>query len=288
MATAFWIAVLVFILWSVLRSSWTGRRRSSPVPVACPTPKTKTWVLGPGEVFKKEYVSFSRLRAFEKCPRMFELIYLYGLPERSGRAAQVGSLVHEIIHLYSAGHGGSLSEKLRARGPVEGLLDLYDLARLHTNPTFSIPEQELRPYLENFVAVNTIDSFRVQATEHECNCTVGAFTLKCVIDRVDVGAKSTCTIIDYKTGNPRYAVKRQLEAYAYVLSAGRWAPCELVFQFLKNGTVCGWEYTRRLHDNAEQWVLQRTREIQNTEVFRRTRSWLCDYCGVSEHCYGVP
>jgi CRISPR/Cas system-associated exonuclease Cas4 (RecB family) len=288
MEPVLWVAILLFFLWFIFRNRSTAPKPSLPCPGTHPPPKTAGWILGPAEVFDKEYVSFSRIRAFEKCPRMFELIYLYGFQEKSSRAAQVGSLVHEIIHLYSAGHGGSLSERLRGHGSVEGLLDLYDLARRHTNPTFDIPELEVRPYLENFVALNRSDSFRLHATEHECGCTIGAFNLKCVIDRIDVGDGSNPTIIDYKTGNPRYAVKRQLETYAYVLSAGKWTPCRLVFQFLKGASVRGWQYSRQLHDEAEQWLLQRIDEVQNAEVFPRRRSKLCDYCGVSEHCYRVP
>jgi RecB family exonuclease len=288
MEPAFWIPILIFFLWLIFRKESTPVKPSSPGSGIHPTPKTEAWILGPTEVFKEEYVSFSRIKAFEKCPRMFELIYLYGFPDRSGRAAQVGSLVHEIVHLYSAGHRGGLSEQLRAHGAVEGLLDLYELALRRTNPTFTISAAEVRPYLENFVTLNAMDGFRLQAVEHESSCIIGGFKLKCVVDRLDAPSQSAPTIIDYKTGNPKYAAKRQLETYAYVLGAAKYTPHELVFQFLKDGSAHGWPYTPQMHDNAEAWLLQRIDEIQSTKAFHRKRSRLCDYCGVSEHCYRVP
>jgi len=286
--SALWIAILLFLLWLVFNKKSIAPGPSPSGSDTHPIAKGPAWILGPAEVFREQYVSFSRIKTFEKCPRMFELIYLYDFPDRSGRAAQVGSLVHEIIHLYSAGHMGGLSERLRAHGAIEGLLDLYDLAERHTHPTFAISAAEVRPYLENFVALNATAGFRLRAAEHECSCIIASYKLKCVVDRLDHPSQSAPAIIDYKTGNPKNAVKRQLETYAYVLGAGNYSPHELVLQFLKDGTVRDWQYTRQLHDDAEEWLLQRIVEIEGTRVFHRRRSRLCDYCGVSEHCYKVP
>jgi len=212
---------------------------------------------------------------------MFELIYLCRFDDKSGRAGQVGTLVHKIVHLYTAHHKGEISDQLRYSGVIEKLLNFYEPAVSSLTLTYQIPKSELIPYLNNFVALNRKSSFQVQLAEHKCDSKVGDYKLKCVIDRVDAGQ----TIIDYKTGKPRYAVDHQLNLYAYALTNGDWSPYRVAFQFLKTGQIREWEYTAQLHRAAEEWVLRGIKEIESTEVFRRNTSGLCDYCGVSNHCY---
>jgi len=305
----FWIAVVIFVLWGLSRrrrvdsKSKRRKRNSSPQPVLRektsieesrlpitkpPIPKKETWIIGPDDVFKKEYVSFSRISAFKTCPRRFELIYLYGFEDKSGRAAQVGSLVHEIIRLYTTHHKGRLADQMRLSGAVEELLNFYDQAKSSTDLTYSIPKSELKSYLSNFVVLNRTDYSQIQAIEYECNSTIGVYELKCIIDRIDVGSQSNLSIIDYKTGNPRNVVNHQLNVYAYALGNGKWTPSQLAFQFLKTGTIRDWNYTAQLHLATEQWLLEAIEEITCTKIFRRTTSKLCDYCGVSQHCYKVP
>ena len=52
------------------------------------------------ELFKSEYVSYSRLSCYEKCPQQFKLRYLDGLPCPVGKAAQLGKVVHAVIASY--------------------------------------------------------------------------------------------------------------------------------------------------------------------------------------------
>ncbi len=215
---------------------------------------------------------------------MFELIYLYGFEERSGRAAQVGSLVHKIVHLYTVHHKSQLSDQLKSVTAAEELLKFCDQAASTIHLTYHIPKTELEPYLRNFVILNRRSNFQVQLTEHECDSIICDYKLKCIIDRIDAGQ----IIIDYKTGNPQNAVNHQLNVYAYALCGGKWTPLQMVFQFLKTGEARDWKYTPQLHRTAEEWLLEGIHEIESAKVFRRNTSRLCDYCGVSEHCYRVP
>lgn len=93
METAFWITVLVFFLWFIFRGKWSVPKPSSQRSGAQLIPKTVGWMIGPAEVFRKEYVSFTRVKTFEKCPRMFELVYLYGFEEAAWSARLPGVLV---------------------------------------------------------------------------------------------------------------------------------------------------------------------------------------------------
>lgn len=253
-------------------------------PVARPLSKTEAWKIEPDDVFKKEYVSYSRIKTFKTCQRKFELIYLYRLEDISGREAKLGSLIHKIIHLYTAHHNGLLSGPLENNSAVEELLNFYDQALLSTELTAHVPKHEIIPYLNNFVALNRKDNLQVKASEYEIDSSIGEYRLKCIIDRID----SENIIIDYKTGKSQNSANQQLNVYAYALNKGIWTPSRVIFQFLKTGSVREWEYTPCLHRATEEWLLEGIHKIENTKVFKRNTCRLCDYCGVSEHCYRVP
>ncbi len=311
----FWIyiliAVVVYVLWGRFQQ-WRDNSRSKKtklnsriqpalqrkaniekVGTSIPQPsilKQKTWEISPEEVFRKEYVSFTRIKTFKTCPRMFELIYLYKLEQKKGRAAQVGSLIHEILRLYTMRYKNDLANQLQEGDASEELLNFYDQAISSIELTHSITKSELQSCLNNFVLLNRKNKSKIQSIEYECNSTIDIYNLKCIIDRVDMvtGSPFDQTIIDYKTGNPRNVTKNQLHVYAYALGNCKWIPLQLVIQFLKNGEISIWEYTPRLHSEIEQWLLGSVKEINCTKEFRRISSRLCDYCGVSQHCYTVP
>jgi RecB family exonuclease len=307
----FWIAVVGYILWRILKwwshdSKLKQNKYSKRVP---PSPregshtnttnvsriqpkilKQKAWEISPDELFKKEYVSFTRIKTFSTCPRMFELIYLYRYEDKSGRAAQVGILVHEILRLYTVHHKENFSSQLKTRDAPEELLSLYDLAKTSVELTYSIPKSELKPYIDNFIYLNRKNIYKVESIEYECNTTINEYSLKCIIDRVDtgIGNNLNCSIIDYKTGKPQNVTKNQLNTYAYALSQYEMIPNQLSIQFLKNGTTTTWEYTSMVHSQTEKWLLENIQKINNTQDFKRISSRLCDYCGVSEYCDMVP
>lgn len=306
MGTIFWIAVIVFVIWWLFRDRPSDSNHkplvSSPQPELeeatsfeeLRRPVTKriwreeTWKCGPEDVFHKEYVSFTRIKTFQICPRMFELVYLYGFEDKSGRPAQVGSLLHKIVELYTAHHIGHLSDRLKENGAVEDMLNFYDQAVFCTDLTYSIPKSELRPYLSNFVVLNRTASCQILATEHECDSKIGGYALKCIIDRIDEGHQTTLRLIDYKTGKPQNAVNHQLNVYAYALSPDNWSPFQLQYQFLKTGKVRDWSYTAELHRRTEQWLLEGIEEIETSKTFPRNTCRLCDYCGVYQYCDRVP
>ena len=100
--------------------------------------------------------------------------------------------------------------------------------------------------------------------------------------------QSTLTLIDYKTGSRQNVSRQQLNLYAYALSPGKWNPFELQYQFLKTGEISEWKYTAQLHSTTEQWLMSLIDKIENSKILFKNKTRLCDYCGVSHHCYRVP
>ena len=218
--------------------------------------------------------------AYKKCPRSFEIKYLCRLKENSSRAAQIGKLTHEIIQLYTEEYRTNINKKIRKQNAIDDLLKFYERAIASDEITYPILSSEIVLYLDHFVKINRADNLKIEKIEYECNSFVGPYMLKCIIDRIDNGKK----IIDYKTGNPKNARNRQLNIYAYALSSGGWEPYNLCFQFLRNGKIREWKYTKKLHDATELWLIEEIKKIEKTRRFEENRSRLCDYCHVAQYC----
>ncbi len=301
MKTVFWLIIIGIVLWLIFRdrsidqgkisrednSESLGQVKKDEFHLNLQVPQhihyTPAWRMRPDEVFRKEYVSFTRISAYEKCPHMFELIYLYGFKDKSGRAAQVGNLVHKIIQLHTQHYKKSLSEELRRAGIIHSLMDFYDNAVSSMNLNYRIGQSELLPYLNNYVSLNENGNAYVHDTEHECNSIVGPYNLKCIIDRIDEDHRGII-VVDYKTGDPRNVSDQQLNMYAYALSLQNEAPHTVMFQFLKTGEIRNWRYTNAVHKASEEWMLDKIKRIESTTSFRKIRSRLCSYCGVSNDC----
>ncbi len=299
--TLFWIAIVGLVIWYMSRGDNSKSKQTKDSSRIQPSYrkkpyidkeiyKKKTWAISPDEIFQKEYVSYTRINTFKTCPRMFELIYLYKYEDVSGRAAQLGSFIHEIVRLYAEQHQDNFPAQMRTSDASIELLNLYDLAKATVELTYSIPRSEIEPYINHFINLNKENIFNVESVEYECNTTIDKYSLKCIIDRIDTrkGDNSCCSIIDYKTGKPQNVKKNQLNVYAYALSNCGRTPNQLSIQFLKNGTKTSWEYTPLIHSQTEKWLLENIQKISNTQNFKRISSGLCDYCGVSEYCDMVP
>jgi RecB family exonuclease len=259
---------------------------SRPAPTVVRTGSARKF--GPQEVFRKQYVSYTRIKTFKTCPRMFELLYLYGFKDHGGRAAQVGNLVHKIVELFARDHQDSFLRQLNRRGVASELLGYYDRAVSSVDLTHVISSAELRPYLERFVNLNRDGTGRVESIEHKFDAKVGVYDLKGIVDRIDAGNGQGSRLIDYKTGKPTQARNQQLNTYAYALSGGNWKPFDLQYQFLATGEVREWRYTPGQHEKTEEWLLGKIREIEASGEFKRAKSRLCDFCGVSQQCGRVP
>jgi len=295
------IAFVLFV-WYVVKESRSSRRNppSRPGPLerssnqrsplsSATTPKTTGsgaagWLCSPEEVFTKEHVSFTRLKLFDQCPRRFELVYLMGTADPVGKPAEVGSVVHRLLELYTGANSGSASKGLRIKaGAAETILENYDSAIAAVQPRHSISRHELLPYCRSFVDLNK-GTVQVFAWEHHCEGSIGSRKLKCIVDRIDTDGEGGWTIVDYKTGNPRYAVNEQLNVYGHALHDGQSRTMKLQYQFLKTGETRSWTFTPSVQRATADWLQRRVERIESARIFPQKRTPLCHYCGVSHFC----
>ena len=290
---AFFIILIIIIIYCFLNRA-SGRKQPAPKRYgrsqAVAAPRTysarvyESWKFQPTEIFKSQAVSFTKLNTFQKCPHMFELIYLCGIEDKSGKAAQVGQVVHKIVELYTVRHNNSMPGRLKHSSAVAELLSLYDEAASCTGLEYSIARSELETYLQNFAVLNQATSGDIKVTEHICDSLVGAYNLKCIIDRIDGSLESGGRVIDYKTGNPKNASAKQLNLYAYALCMGSFKPFSLQFQFLKTGESRTWDYNSKNHSATEKWLLESIAKIEGARNFPMNKCALCNYCGVANYC----
>ena len=83
-------------------------------------------------------------------------------------------------------------------------------------------KQSLKPALESFAEWSKANPNRVVALEHEFTISIGGFTWKGKIDRVELTPGGDLAIIDYKTGGKNKAVtnvNESIQLNVYVMAA---------------------------------------------------------------------
>lgn len=236
----------------------------------------------PSEVFSKKYISYSRLATFEKCPLLFDIVYLRGVKDVSGRAAQLGQLVHKIIALWSESQMNSNILKLSPRDTNQ-VVSFFDDAVRQLNLTQHFSILDVTPYVTSFAVLNSTNSLLIQRIERQLTRFVNGNKLLAVIDRIDKGDDHHL-IIDYKTGNRKYVTRKQLDLYAYALSDTFRGNIMLEYQFLKSVERSTWRFTDRMYKDTEHWLLESVDKISSSTRFPKNVTKLCDYCSVKMYC----
>lgn len=141
------------------------------------------WIISPTELFLKEYVSYSRLSIFDKCPRQFELVYLCGQPDVSGQAGERGQLVHKMIELHerSRVRAGDTAATLRS----EDILSLDAPAEEELKLSHTFAEEQLRRFVLSYCALDSGIPFEwVSEVERRVKSRCRDYDLECVVDRI--------------------------------------------------------------------------------------------------------
>lgn len=248
-------------------------------------PSASRWQISPEEIFKENYVSYSRLNTFKTCNKHFELAYLCGLPDPPGSAAYHGSVVHKMLELYSKDQVTCNSKLKFESSHVKEIMQYKGKALEQEGTLYPISETDLITNIRNFLSINKGRNVSdILETEQTVLNPVAGYTVKGIIDRVDGGYPKT--IIDYKTGKKQYVSKHQLNLYALALLNDTYEPCSLEFQFLKTGETMSWNFTQMEAERTRKWMLDTIATIESKTYFARNTRF-CNWCGVREYCYGT-
>lgn len=234
----------------------------------------------PRDIFRENYISYSRIKTFKTCPKKFEFSYLCGLEDRAGKAAQIGSVVHKTLELYS----GDVLEGRQAHDAagIGTLCGYIDKAICECDTDVRLTPDDIRPCLNAFHSLNG-DMAHTVKLELRNECSINGYDFVSIIDRIDECDGKT-TLIDYKTGNPKYVRNMQLQTYAFALNEGDFEAHRLEYQFLKTADTRKWKYTRKLHQDTYDWIFSNVETIERTSYFKPCRTPLCNYCAFQSIC----
>lgn len=242
-----------------------------------------------GEIFKTANISYSRLSSYDKCPRKFKLVYIDGNVAPSGRAAQVGKLVHEVLADYmrektSLGgvHRTDRAEILSRLPKVSGqLIGEKEI-------TQEITENDVDVFIRGFCSLYPeVDSARIAGIEEEKLFDINGYRVKGILDLVLRGADGSLEIIDYKTGRPGYVDDLQLIMYSMpYFNDGSLQSIGATFAFLREPSLRKVRINRAMSNNTRDVVMGKVQEIEGDETFERRRGPLCNYCEVRHLCDG--
>jgi len=239
------------------------------------------------QLFKSEYVSYTRLSCYETCPQQFKLRYLDGIPCPVGKAAQLGKVVHAIIASY-------LKDTAADKSTIK--TDISDLCE-YTIPTCKelreegeltvfLKEYEIEQLLEGLVTLlPQIDSRSIVGIETETDFEIGQYKVKTIADLILRNAQGKLTVIDWKTGKPEYVDDAQIQMYALPLfEDAATSEIELIYAFLKFGDLRRLRMTRHSVEQVSNEFISRVKHIEKDRDFHPEPSFLCKYCGVSDYC----
>jgi len=270
------------------------------------------WLYTPEELFKTEYISFSKLDCYSTCPKKFELTYLQKIkPQHISRNLIRGKLLHKLLEVYTKKNLNQFPECLKEKNVLNNIFTFYNLAinEIYTEllPNINLDlykiftEDELTVLLSNFIKLNqnrniyflfrAYDPFMTQKDsellltkpEYNIKVEINDYIFIGFVDRVDF-YKNKCVLIDYKTGKPIYT--SQLTFYTYLLkySSDHFFKKNFYseFQYLKTG-----EYRRdreQINDYFESHLWATIKRIVSSTEFLPNKSWKCKFCGVRNFC----
>ncbi|MCL7414022.1 MAG: PD-(D/E)XK nuclease family protein, partial [ANME-2 cluster archaeon] len=154
--------------------------------------------------------SVTSVNTYSKCPKMYELKQVLGMPTRAEEqpdgAMNVGSFVHRVLEM-------AVRQRISTREQLDGIV-----TSLTEQDTWKWVDVELaRPLLEVFWKRNkhTIPNNRMVEKMFSVQLDTHVFTG--FIDRVDLipGSDNEVEIIDYKTGKEPDPVERSRQLLLY-------------------------------------------------------------------------
>lgn len=231
--------------------------------------------------------SYSRVSAFDQCPRMFDLTYLQCKDRVENAFAQWGTLAHSLLERY-----------------FRHEIELWDMSGLYENEyrkaiteSFPFPRLEDSYYERGLEFFSTFsgqlgDEKEVLAVEERYTSILGGRPVVGVIDLVPCN-ESGLIVCDHKSRGKwksrqeRRKYLRQLNIYAVRIKEkfGEW-PRELWFNKFREGILDREPFSEQVAQEDVDWFLRSIDNIYKAESFpAKPDRFFCNYlCSVREHC----
>lgn len=236
--------------------------------------------------------SFTQLIAFQACPKQYSYAHVLGVPGKPKFTFSFGQSIHRTLkdfyHLY---------QKTKKIPKEKELLKIYQKNWL--DDWYESKDQELKRKevgslaLVDFYKKNKKNIDRVKFIEKGFNLKVGDYTIKGVIDRIDLLEKKDkydlVEIIDYKTGRmPKKKSEidsEQLLIYALAVKEVFYdLPQKLTYYYFdENKTISFDDFENQLTE-IKRRILTTIEEIFKSDFSATPNPWKCHNCDFKEIC----
>lgn len=241
-------------------------------------------------VHTNEYVSVSRLKAFEQCPQKFWFEYVAEYPRGENAAADFGVFLHAVLE---GVYAWVVAEEFQGIIPEEKVIEIFrtewEISKLIDPALYAEGIRLIRQYFDQHPDV---DCWDILGIELPFDFVIQGRRVKGFIDRVDRVDHETIEIIDYKSNRQMFEreeleIDIQVSTYAIVIpTMFPWAKkIRFRFDMLRHGKAQFAFRTQEELEIAEDYIVS---TANRTEI--EAREWpaklgfLCNYCHHRSRC----
>ena len=246
--------------------------------------------------------SYSQLNTFKTCPQKYKIIYLDGVRKKhESIEAFMGKRVHEVLEwLYNRENMEKpymtfdrLCQTYDDQWAAEWHSHIYIAdARKKSDLYYSIGKRCLSNYYSRYGPTFVQ---KVEDTEVELKFSIGDYTFRGIIDRLDHPKPGKWMVHDYKTGKNKKSERQamndiQLALYhiAVEQNFGQVNEISLTWHFLRMGSEVTVLHTRDQLEKLRNKLIQMVEKIiqfrDNENNFLPKETMLCNWCYLWEEC----
>lgn len=247
-----------------------------------------------------EWVSYSQLNQYERCPRQYQFGYVYKLPGPPSSSLSFGISIHNALNSFYKQHKEAASgiEGL-VEFPTEDDLKRYFEAHWISSGYESKKHEEVRKesgyklveeYYKNLYSKDD----NPVALESPFRLKVGDSTVIGKIDRIDLvkeeDGKKVVDLIDYKTGKVKDMQKLKRDALQlsiYALAAEEAMDMKVnkvAFWYVEHGKKTEFEITKAMKIEAKAKISDIVERIQKKDFTPTPGMFTCGFCNYKEIC----
>ena len=246
--------------------------------------------------------SFSQLKAFETCPYQYYLNFILKIPTEGKATFSFGKTMHSTLQKFLTQIKQSNNiiqpalfennKKTKKLPELKELLKIYKESwfddwyesKSQKEEYYKLGEKSLKDFYVK-IEKNTPN---VVELEKGFNLKIKDYTIRGVIDRVDIVEDNKVQIIDYKTGSAKTEKtieKDQLLIYQMAAQdVFGWNTKELTFYYLNNNSEVSFLGTDKEIEKQKEKILDLISNIQKQDFTATPSKFKCDWCDFKGIC----
>jgi DNA helicase-2/ATP-dependent DNA helicase PcrA len=264
---------------------------------------------------KKEYelpqkFSYSQLVAFNKCPYQYKLAFIMRVPIFGKAVFSYGKSLHKTLEeffklvinrnisqqtdLFNNYKNKQTQQKIGELVKFNELIDIFE--NFWIDEWYESKEQKENYYKQ---AKNSLKFFYEQiknqlpqtdSVEKPFNLKIGNYTIKGVIDRIDILEDGSINVIDYKTGKSKEQDKLnaedKMQLLIYQIAAEEIfnkKVNKLIYYYLDDNSIVEFIGREKDKQKIKEQIIKEIEQI-NSSNFVATPGWGCQFCDFNEIC----